>query len=621
MLNIDNDMLKLAKMQERLLKATESNRENNLNNYKKTVMQVDSDAFASLLEELKHIEEHNQSLEEELQFLESIKSGYDQLNELQLSFRNVCEFCGDYDLKLSDLSQINIEYVINRINVINGYLINLRNIEINKNRLQDLNEQLVVEEKKKDYLETKLRQLELSLRESFLAAEGRKIVDGKLQYTSVVDEYKKLGIDISVVLDDTELLKRMLVDIDKEKSEVGEKFGTAEICYNNFPNAESKQILDEIRIDFFNVKYRLTMLKILELLSFNYTNYDLFKEKREKILDLIKYRLSCLESLGVHISIDPFSRTKAREQLDSLTSLTDNSKIINRIRKEISQLTDRTEEMINQNSNYLISLGDTKDLLVSKISISDIDVSLVELSMDRELDITDVNTSGVIEDNQVIDVRVPTDRLNMSIVAQKTKGVIKRVNQMVNNYSLDVTVKSQVDEISPKLVIVPNSKVEEKNTVFDSTTVEYDDIFMTQGTLETKKTVLPGDEEEVIEGFVLNVNVDSESDIFETMVPFSEPIRFEEKTDGSLEQEQVLEIGKPELSGETEATGTVSETIDDSVDQMPEAFWVTESEEMVEEVNDEEVLSFDDQINMLLSDQGNMKTRKLEADKSTRKAA
>ena len=134
MLVIDDDKLKLAKMQERLLRATDSNRENNLNNYRKTVSEIDSEVFGSLLEVVKTIGEHNHSLEEELEFLRGIKESYEQLRELQLGFISVCELYGSDDLGLSDLSQLNIEYIENRIVVIEGYLLNIRNIETKKKK-------------------------------------------------------------------------------------------------------------------------------------------------------------------------------------------------------------------------------------------------------------------------------------------------------------------------------------------------------------------------------------------------------------------------------------------------------------------------------------------------------
>lgn len=615
MLVIDEDMLKLVKMQERLVRATSANRISNLDSYKKTVIQIDSEAFASLLEQVKHLGEHNRTLEEELPFLEEIKSAYDQLHELQLGYISVCELYGANDLRLSDLSQINIEYINNRISVINGYLLNLRNIEINKNRIQELDKQLADEEKKKDYLGSKLEQLELSLRESFLSAEGRNLVDGSLQYTSVVDEYKKLGIDFTLVLNDVNVLKKMLFEINKERTEVSEKFRTAEICYNNFPNGESKQILDEIKVDFLRIKYRFAMLKILELLSATYNNYDEFKDKREKLLDLIKYRLSCLEDLGIKVSIDPFSRTKVSQQLEELKPLIDNSKVINKIKKELSQLTDRTEEMINQNSGYLISLSETKQLLISKVGMNSIDISSVELLHSDELVDGVSEAKKVVDDNQVVDLRTP-GQLNMSIIRQKTLGVIKRVNQMINDTSLHTSLDDRAEvNVSPELVIVQSGSREENKTMVETPNIEYDDIFI---------NYVPDDTP------VVASNVDSDDDqlvpdndeinnIFETVVPFEEPVMFEERNDETLElggSEKEDTDDSPDFSFASELTSQ-----EDEVDEMPDAFWVTEDTFEEDVLEEDDVISFDDQINILLADQKDVKTKKLEADKSVRKVA
>ena len=76
MLVIDDNMFRLAKMQETLLKVSVENRDENLKKYRDIVMEIDTKAFADLLEEVKHINEHNQSLEDELQFLEGIKNAY-----------------------------------------------------------------------------------------------------------------------------------------------------------------------------------------------------------------------------------------------------------------------------------------------------------------------------------------------------------------------------------------------------------------------------------------------------------------------------------------------------------------------------------------------------------------
>ena len=276
-------MLNLARMQEAVLKKSINDRESNLEKYKNTVIGIDAGAFASMLTELEQIGEHNQTLEDELQFLEQVKDSYNQLLELQLSFIRVCELFGDNSLKLSDLSQINIEYIENRINTINGYLINIKNLEINKNKLQGLNEQLVEEEKKKKYLNEKMLELEESLRKQFISAEGRVIEGSTLIPTSVVLEYQKLGFDLERLLEDVNEFSNLLEKSKKENDEMEDKLQTAEICYNSAPSKTSKQVYDEIMVEYLNFKYRLTMLKILELLISGCDSYDMFREKREKI--------------------------------------------------------------------------------------------------------------------------------------------------------------------------------------------------------------------------------------------------------------------------------------------------------------------------------------------------
>jgi hypothetical protein len=72
----DDNMLKLAKMQETLLKATAKNRQENLEKYKNIVIEIDKQAFSSLLEEIKQVNNHNQTLEDELEFMEMIGKYY-----------------------------------------------------------------------------------------------------------------------------------------------------------------------------------------------------------------------------------------------------------------------------------------------------------------------------------------------------------------------------------------------------------------------------------------------------------------------------------------------------------------------------------------------------------------
>ena len=342
------------------------------------------------------------------------------------------------------------------------------------------------------------------------------------------------------------------------------------------------------------------MLKILKLLSDNCDNYDLFKDKREKLLDLIKYRLSCINALGIRVSIDPFARTKVNEQLSTVLSMPDNSKIINRIRKDISQLTSRTEEMVNQNGEYLISLSDTRALLESTVSMNDIDISMVDIEAGE---VVSKETPKVVLGNQVVGVRRISDKLNMSIVGQKTAGVIRRVSQMIggtSNKSIEPVsvMESVVDEPTetfvPKLVIVPKTvakKAEEK----------------TIGVIETEFAPIvsgPVVEDvpamkilENVEPEVSNDNVDL-SNLFETVVPFIEPEMFSDRTDEEIVSD--TNLSPSELKVISSKPVDTLELQYSSEEEMPEAFWTME-DEVEEYADDGNIISFDDQISALLA--------------------
>lgn len=608
MLVVDDNMFKLAKMQEALLKVSGSNREENLNNYIKTVLEIDTRAYDDLLKEIKHIDEHNQTLENELQFLEKIKKTYDQLLELQMSFKRVCELYSDKELELSDLSQLNIEYIDDRINAITGYLTNLRNIDKNKEKLESLSDQLVIEEKKKISLDNKLLEMESILRNNFIYAEGRFIDNGKLQYASVISEYKELGFDFNKLLSDTVFLSDTLNEFEKKKVELSESVKAAEICYNSVLSLESKQILNEINKEFVLIKYKLVMLKILKILSCNYVEYEDVLKKREQLLDLINYRLSCMETLGIKISIDPFGRTKVREQLETILSLNDNSKTINKIRKEISLLSSRVDEMLKENSGYLAVLSDTRNLIESKVSFNDVDTTSIVF------DFEDMLVKKEITPNQVVDIRNISDKLNMYIIGQKTSSVLKRVNQMINNkLEKEIEVKTNV---VPELVIVPSASLEEEikfdfddeireEEFQDSSLDEEDDIVVDLPLDMVEDVKVQTQHEEPL--FVENAD-----DMFVNVVPFVEPELFTDRSDESVTKNENADDQNNEISHLENMVDNEDSALqfDYTEEEMPDAFWVTQGED----TNDDDYVipSFDEQVQMLINSEnlGSSKTKK-----------
>ena len=455
-------------MQEKLLKISINDRGVNLEKYKDIIRQIDEYYFSGLLSDIEQVSEHNQTLEEELEYLEQIVSTYEQVLVEQVKFRNVCELYGDDSLELSDLSMIDREYIDSRRNAISGYLISRKNIDDAKKELDLLSGKLRDEEMNNNDLKKRLLEYEEVLRNNFINAEGRYLNEMKLEYVSILSEYKELGYDFKELLKDSDGVKVILSGVYDEMKDANDKLKTAELCYEKMPSVDSKTILEEISLENIMVRYKLTMIKILELLCRDIDNYDMFLKKRKDLFDLIKYRLEYVKKLGVSVSIDPFSRTKVFEQIKVVEAIPDNSKNIHKIRKSINELNGRLEEMISIRDSQKEEINNIKDIIIEREIVTDViddeDISNNDVISDEVMeylsdDIKDdeklvfesIRKSVDILDNQVIGVRDISDKLNMDIVSQKTGQVIKRVNEMVNKVPATKTSRSL--DVVPELVI------------------------------------------------------------------------------------------------------------------------------------------------------------------------
>lgn len=616
MLIIDDNLIKLAKMQEKLLKMSSNNREINLEQYKETITKIDKQAFDSLLDELDKINIHNQTLEEELEFLETVKNYYNQLSELQLSFINVLEKYDSNTTILSNLELIDIEYINTRMDTISGYLINKKNLETNKKRLEQLSDNLVEEEKKSKYLEEKLYEYEEKLRENFQNAEGRTIEDGKLQYISVQSEYLNLNYDFKKLLENKQEVEQELSKVEKEQKEMMEKLKTAEICYNSSPNSTSRQILNDIEKEFLKVRYHLTMLKILQYLVNNNTDYDLFIEKRENLLDLIKYRVFCLNKLGVHISIDPFQRTKINEQLENVSGLKDNAKTISKIKKEIVNLNEQIEEITMKIEDYKINLSNVKSKLYNEYSSNE---SLLDvLPQEDTFKFDDFFEIKTILDNQVVKVNDISPKFNIRIVKDKTNSVIKRVNEMI-------TLGYQQSPV-PKTISTPELVIEESSVDYqlkEEPEINSNEEDLLQDKIENTDSI---SEEEANEEEIKfdEETIDKEQelvidfDLFKTLDPFENISLFQDKIDDITEKDIPVQ---DKLDNDINTNiGNLSIELDENIpkplpdlnteletvpEEMPDAFWIIDEDNKKETQVVENEPSFDEQIQALISDDNN----------------
>lgn len=369
------------------------------------------------------------------------------------------------------------------------------------------------------------------------------------QTISVISEYKKIGLDFEQLLVDKELLEKSLSEAEVVEKEKQKELEATQFCFNLNPNSEYKKFLDDVSIQFLKARYKVRMLKLIQLLSQKYDSIDKCVEKREKLLDIIKFRKKVVQELfGLRILFDPFDRVKIREQLEVISPFVDNSRTISKIRKEIGDLTSRTEEMMRENSNYLITLGNTKELIESKVSFSDIDISPIVDDFEEELMVKKV------EPNQVVSVRAISDKLNMSIVMQKANGVIGRVNKLMNRSVFKKEENSSSSTLVPDLVIVPTTS-ELNAPVFDDVMdieseiggeIDFDtplDLFgsldVKEDDMEIEPLVIPEVQKSPVE--------EIDSDLFETVSPFVEPIMFSDRSDDAELSESSNVINFPML--------------------------------------------------------------------------
>lgn len=462
MIDINDKDFKLLKMTESLLSRVDDDRlrEDALDRYAILSKKIDEKSFQELVRRIKEYK-HNQTLEEELDELEEIDNSYIQLEETQYKFKNIYKMYTDKKLSLSELDEIDIEKIRNRKNLVLGYLVNKKNIQELKKQLEEWNEQLINEDKKRANARDKFKRLEDELRKSFVNAEGRK--ETVSAYTSVRNEYEDNGMDLNKLIQDKEFMDETYRTITSRRQEKEELLETGKICYESNPSKENKEILNNLRMEAVKVRYQLSLIKIARLIASEMDEYDKLIDKREQLLDLIKKRVSYLGTLGKKFVVDPFGRVKIQEQLGYIeTSLEDNSKIIMRIRKSINEGSNRLEELINDNSTFLSELN-TQDMefICDKKRFGDI------------FDTKDDNDDEkIVLDNQIVSVRDTSQEFRTNIVREKTSGVIRRVYEMVMNEEIP---DNKMEE-APQLVMEEvDNDIED--ILDDKTTQPADDMF------------------------------------------------------------------------------------------------------------------------------------------------
>ena len=630
MIDINDKDFKLLKMTESLLSRVDDDRlrEDALDRYAILSKKIDEKSFQELVRKIKEYE-HNQTLEEELDELEEIDNSYIQLEETQYKFKNIYKMYTDKKLSLSELDEIDIEKIRNRKNLVLGYLVNKKNIQELKKQLEEWNEQLINEDKKRANARDKFKRLEDELRKSFVNAEGRK--ETVSAYTSVRNEYEDNGMDLNKLIQDKEFMDETYRTITSRRQEKEELLETGKICYESNPSKENKEILNNLRIEAVKVRYQLSLIKIARLIASEMDEYDKLIDKREQLLDLIKKRVSYLGTLGKKFVVDPFGRVKIQEQLGYIeTSLEDNSKIIMRIRKSINEGSNRLEELINDNSTFLSELN-TQDMefICDKKKFGDIDTSFVDIFDTKD----DNDDEKIVLDNQVVSVRDTSQEFRTNIVREKTSGVIRRVYEMVINEEIP---DSKMEE-APQLVMEEvDNDIED--ILDDKTTQPADDMFelddissdtydsdkhdgiISSGSFVDKDNSNIKEEKPIVSIPHEYLDKINDQSLFENNEgnPFESIKLFDDKASNSLDKtkgnrenmsmEDVVSLRdnkddsasfKLDSFPQTESQELEDEGMEKLESELPDAFWITNSNSSPAEDNVTKIDSIDEQVKKL----------------------
>ena len=589
MVDINDNDYKLLKMNESLLSKLSSDDikfKETIDTYKELAIKIDRSNYNDFIDKINNYS-NNQSLQEELEYLDELENGYGQLNEMQCRFRSIYSTYGlDDDFKLSDLGSIDIDGIRERRNLISGYLINNKNIADSKKKLDEYNDKLISLNKEEKENSKRYQYLEEELKRMFLDAEGR-IIDSSMKYTSVKMEYSDNGFDLGKLLEDSELLEQTFKQVLSAEMEQKEVLKAVDICYDKMPTKENRETRDVTRIDTVKANYRLALIKIVRLISHYENTYDKIVEKREQLKDLIKKRNEYLNILGKRYAVDPFGRIKIDEQLNYIkTNLRDNAREISRVRKLINEVSNRLDEMTSKNNSFLTEINSSDiSFIKDTTSLSDISVGL-----DDDL----IKQIKVYLDNQVANVRDISSEFKIDRVHEKTDGVISRVYQMISND----TKSDKTSTYNPELVVEnddsnlldnDNASIFDDSDLFDIESdepmFEFDNIGGTEyladdsaGSMEIEK--------EQEDSNLFHDNGDS---------PFENIIFFDDKVGDTKEEifPQLDTTSSYQLSEVKKEKAVVNE-IDDM--RMPEVFWKTETKE---DNNFEEIESLDEQIKKL----------------------
>ena len=607
MLVINENDMRLLNMKRKLLEVSTNNIDDVLADYEELAKRIDNECYNQIVNEAKNVDFNNLSFEEQISLLSSIEEDYNYLNQLQWMIRNTYSKYTDNEIKLLDINNILIDNIVERISDIQGYLINIKNLNSNKMEIERLNNQLILLDKENDQAKKLMISIKNKIKDDIIAAEGRTYSErGNIEPISIVSEFKRYGIDLKNLLDNQELLQKQY---EKFKSEKETQEEMLEVT-SNLPNKD-EDIYKQMEFETIESQYKFLLIELINEVCYSSKDYNLFKNNIYKIADTILAIKDCLQKLNIKFYINPFDRIKIDNHIHTINSMVDYQKEISDVKKTITYITSMIEETENKNKELVISLGNDINIIKEKDS-----VVLESNSTYDEETLSDIFEAkdNEIKDNQVVRISDYIDAFKIDRAREKTDGVIRRVYEMINS----VPVAS--DNIkNPELIVEPVMEekiIDDKAETKDTVPQEVDLSLPQVG--DTIDDLIVDNSNEIFLDKKSTETISNGDGLFKEVKPFEETPLFSDRYDSGIfesknDPKMVIDLSKgndmktpfeetPKVIKFDEAKGN---NIFDMT--MPDAFWVTKEEKS--NMNDEKILSFDEQVEALMNNNEHGKTK------------
>ena len=607
MLVINDNKMKLLKMKEKLLEVSAIDKNNTLKEYAELVKDIDNDCYNQIIRKIKKCNYNDLNLEEQMKFLSEIEEDYNYLNQLQCMIRNVYSKYTDEELQLSDINNILIDTVIQRISDIQGYLMNVKNLESNKIEIDRLNHQLISLDKENEHVKRVLADIKNNLRNDLIKAEGRIYnSNGSMDMISIVSELKKYGIDLKEVINDEAMLKQIFQEFNNEKNMQNETYEAA----INLPNKD-EEICKQIEVETINAKYKFCLIDLINEICNSSLEYNAFKDSLYKIVDIINLIKGYLQRLGIRFYINPFDRIKIDSKIQMVNSIRDCNEEINKIKKTITYISTMIEEANGKSYELMNSINTPIEII--RDNKKDANVSQYALNENDAKAFGDIALNNALKDNQVVSLNAIGDGFKIDRVREKTDGVIKRVYEMLNY----VPVVNDDVKI-PELVLAPldeyKNDLNEDNSadVKEDADLDFDSLSANVATEDNSNMI-----------FLDNSMSENgkDNDLFHEVIPFEEASLFSDRYDSGIFEDErkpqmILDLStdkndKPMIEGKTNLVNFGNGNTNDELNSMmPDAFWITKDDDIESNKNDDNVLSFDEQVEALMNNNEQVKIKK-----------